>query len=457
MLGQQFGGERDMYRTLGYDRNPDFDTYWNRYQRQDVATRVIVEPVNSTWRQPPDVTESDDASSPTSFDTEFEAFAEDTRLFHYLARTDRLAGVGQYAVLLIGFDDAQPIDQPVRNAKQVLFLAPYSQANADVNTWNNDETDPRFGLPETYRINTEGTKQPLQGGNTKTGRSRIVHWTRIIHFPSDGVDESEIYGTPRLKNVLNRLMDLEKVVGGGAEMFWRGAFPGMVFKADKDTEVDEESLEAEIQEYVHEMRRYLQVQGVDTQELKPQVADPTGHVGAIVDLISGAKGMPKRKLLGSERGEMASGQDETNWNAVIGERRQNHVNPVVRAVVNRMVEAGVLPRPAKRFTISWAPTSDISPAAQAQVARDMAQAIAAYVNAVGAPSVVPIDVFLSDVLNLDAETVREVRAKIDEQEAADRLDELADDMTSGGEGEAASGSREGAAADQSREADTARS
>lgn len=450
LLGQQFGGERDLYKTLGYIVNPTWSDYWLRYQRQDMARRVVVEPVNSTWRHHPVVAESENEEQATEFDRRMAELADEIRLYHYMARADRLAGVGQYAVLFIGFDDAQPMQEPVRNAQTVNFLAPYTQANAKINKWVTDEKDPRFGLPAEYLIEFGGHDQLLQG-ETQLGRKREVHWSRILHVPSDGLDESDVFGTPRLKGVLNRLMDLEKVVGGGAEMFWRGAFPGLVFNADKDAQVDEESLEAEVQEYVHEMRRYMQVQGVDTKELSPQVADPTGHVSAIADLISADTGIPKRKLFGSERGEMASGQDETNWNNVIGGRRANHVNPILHTLVERLIQTEVLPAPTDRPKIKWPGVSDLSPQAQAQVARDKAQAIAAYVNAVGAPQVVPRNVFLRDVLNLDDDTVKAVEELLGQMEAADRLDELGD-----ADNRSQQGGR-GAAADQQDSADVARS
>lgn len=452
LLGQQYGGERDLYKTLGYIVDPVWSDYWLRYLRQDMARRVVVEPVNSTWRHHPVVSEAENEEDATEFDQRFAELADQSRLYHYLSRADRLAGVGQYAVLFLGFDDAQPMEEPVRNPSTLNFLAPYTQANAKINKWVTDEKDPRFGMPAEYSIEFGGHDQLLQG-RTQLGRRREVHWSRVLHVPSDGLDESDVFGTPRMKGVLNRLMDLEKVVGGGAEMFWRGAFPGLVFNADADAQVDEESLEAEVQQYVHEMRRYMQVQGVDTKELSPQVADPTGHVSAIADLISAHTGIPKRKLFGSERGEMASGQDETNWNNVIGERRANHVNPVLHHLVERLIQTGVLPGPARRPKIKWPGVSDLSPQAQAQVARDKAQAIAAYVNAVGAPQVVPRNVFLRDVLNLDDDTVKAVEALLGQMEAADRLDEL-------GEGDDDESSRQGgrgAAADQQDSADVARS
>lgn len=452
-LGHQYGGDRDLYGALGYERDLEFRDYWNKYQRQDVARRIVVEPVNATWRQAPVVVEprqGREMDEPTEFERAFRRLARRQRLFHYLARTDRLAGVGQYAILLLGFDDDQPLNEPVRNPNTLLYVSPYTQEHAEVHRWVTEPGDPRFGLPLSYRVKLGGSDESQPNMPVYP---RIVHWTRVLHVPSDGLEESDVFGTPRLKPVFNRLQDLEKVVGGSGEMFWRGAFPGQVYKAEKDANFDADSLEQEIEDYVHKLKRHLKVQGVDVEQLQPNIADPNNHVAVIIDLVSAATGIPKRKLLGSERGEMASGQDETNWNGVITERRENHSEPLLRTLIERLVGLGILPEPnGGDYEVRWAPTADISPEARAQVARDLSQAIAAYVNALGAPQVVPLDVFLGEVLNLDERTVKDIRDRVSEAEATDRL-ETPDDEGS----ESQRGSRGGAAADQSREADVARS
>lgn len=40
-LGLAFGGERDYYEVLGYNRNPDVVDFMARYDRQDIAGRIV--------------------------------------------------------------------------------------------------------------------------------------------------------------------------------------------------------------------------------------------------------------------------------------------------------------------------------------------------------------------------------------------------------------------------------
>jgi len=124
------------------------------------------------------------------------------------------------------------------------------------------------------------------------------------------------------------LFDLEKLVGGSAEMFWRGARPGYKGKVDKEytlTSDEEEDFQDQLDEYEHNLRRFLISRGIDISALETQVSDPSKHVDVQIQMISAQTGIPKRILTGSERGELASTQDITSWYSLIQGRRENYV------------------------------------------------------------------------------------------------------------------------------------
>ena len=51
LLGFQYGGERDLYRALGYPSGEiKFADFYLRYTRQDIAKAVIDRPVRATWQ-----------------------------------------------------------------------------------------------------------------------------------------------------------------------------------------------------------------------------------------------------------------------------------------------------------------------------------------------------------------------------------------------------------------------
>jgi hypothetical protein len=97
------------------------------------------------------------------------------------------------------------------------------------------------------------------------------------------------------------------------------------------------------------------LKGVDVKTLGSDVADFSGPVKAIIELISAATGIPQRILMGSERGELASSQDATNWNDRIRDRRTLWAQPyVVRPFVNRLISVNALPKPKNnKFITRW--------------------------------------------------------------------------------------------------------
>jgi hypothetical protein len=412
-LGKSFGGDRDIYKALGYKLNLTFDDFMARFQRQDIAKRIIEAFPKATWRMAPDVTEPDSEGVVTQFEEAWQTLVDEFQVYNYLNRADILAGVGEFGLLFMGFDDGSPSEQPVESARRLLFLKPISQGNVTIHQYNEDPTNPRFGWPETYQVQVEygdGKSHPMN-----------IHYTRVLHI-AEGCLENDIFGMPRLMAVFNRLEDVARLSGGSAEMFWRGAFQGLAFKADQDADYtsaqDLEGLEDEISAYVHGLQRYLRFQGVDVQQLSPTVADPNNHFDLQLQLISGATGIPKRILLGSEQGELASTQDENNWLSRVAERQVHFADPVIlRPFVQRLIDVGVLPTPANGFDTDWPDLQALSEKEQADIGLTRANTIKAYASTPGADMVLPPDRFLTDVLGYTKEEAEEMQqTMIDEME-----------------------------------------
>lgn len=407
-MGKSFGTDRDIYEALGYTKNPVFDDYYARYERQDVASRIIDAPVEATWKGVPLIIENEDPED-TEFEKKWRELANERHIFHYLSRADKVAGIGEYGILLLGFDDANNANsrEPVEKATKLLYLRPYAQNNAGVREWEEDLSNERYGLPKIYKLKTSTAQ--------KDGtRSIDAHWTRVIHF-AEGLLENDVYGKPELKPVLNRLQDLDLISGGSAEMFWRGAFPGIAFKLGEDATMesqDKKALEDEIENYVHDLKRYMRIQGLDIHELKVQIADPKSHFDLLISLISAAKGIPKRILTGSERGELASSQDEKNWLSRIEERRNNYIEPMVlRPLIQRLIDVTVLPKP-ELFEIEWPDLFAIGEKDKADIAKTKAETLAAYSNAMGADTIIPPSMFLKKFLQFDADEIEEIEAEV---------------------------------------------
>lgn len=447
LLGQQYGTDRDVYKALGYPQNLTFSELFGVYIRQDIASRIVDAYPNATWKGIPKVIENSDPDE-TDFEKAVNNLMNKSGTIQFLTRIDRIAGIGQYGVLFIGFNDPlsatpeKPVEQG--SAKKILFMRPFTQTNADIATWDTDTSSPRFGLPETYtlkvvNIRKLGTADSEADQPTET---KLVHWTRTVHV-ADLLTESNVFGRPRLERVFNRLLDLAKISGGSAEMFWRGAFPGLSFELDPEVKLSADqktALQNEITDYVHSMNRYLLLQGVKTNTLQPNIADPGPHFDIQMKLISGATGIPVRILTGSERGELASTQDQENWNERVDERRTDFAEPIIfRPLISRLQFAGVIPGDEETmYSIEW-PEADLTkPTDKADIISKLTKALKDYVES-GAEIVIPPIDFLVEVMGFSQDVADRMLERVKEMIGEEQVDEeeveqmVEDEMTAEGD------------------------
>lgn len=382
LLGMQFGGKRDLYNVFGYTTALTFDMYYKKYKRQDIAKRIVNAPASATWRNPPVLKAS------KQFQADWDELVQRLKLWGEIERVDRLAGLGNYAILFLGINDSKKADQPVVKdyANELLFVKPYSQASVDIIELDSDIHSPRYGLPVKYKIKSEAYDLSNNGIATVTkpafkGTETIVHWTRVVHVAEDCL-ESTFLGTPRLESVYNLLDDLLKVSGGTSETYWLASNRGMQIDVDKEAELTEEdadALSAEVEEYQHELRRVLRTRGVKVNPLGGQTPDPKNTFDMIISLISGSTGIPKRVLTGSEAGQLASDQDRANWADRIKERRTTFAEPsVLLPLLTQLIAAGIVPDiKLTKIDYEWPPNFQLTPLEEAQ---SMAQKGRAAVN-----------------------------------------------------------------------------
>ena len=377
-LGQSHKGKRDFYDTFGWPELISPIDYWAMAER-GIGKRVNEAYPQATWSESPLVYETEKEQE-TAFERAWDELLARHQIYHYLQRLDILAGLGRFGVLVLGLRGQDALDQeaqPVNGPQDLIWLRPYSEASVEIHRYVTDAGDPRYGLPKEYLITTGNAE------DTRAQKTIQVHHSRVIHV-AEGLREDDVFGTPRLKAVYNYLMDLSKVSGGSSEMFWLGARKGLHAKADSDSGLDQEDMEKfeeRAEEYFHNLRRVIATQGVDVKDLGSDVADPSSHKEMLLELISGTKGIPKRILTGSERGELASSQDERNWQNRVKERREAFALPgIVRPFVDRCVGLGVLPQPSG-YVAEWPKGSELNSKEQAEVAAKKAQAVKAYASA----------------------------------------------------------------------------
>lgn len=411
---QSYGGDRNIQQTLGYLNDIKYEDYYARYLRQDIAKAIIDRPVKATWQGDLELEESTKAEE-TALEKAFAELNKRLGLKTIFSRVDRLTGIGNYGVLLLGLGDVKSQEDWKKEAikkSELVYIKPFGQNHAKIQSFVTDPKNPRYGLPEFYSITIIN-----EGEGVSTSTSIEVHYSRVLHIVDD-VLESDIEGNPRLESVFNRLMDIEKLVGGDAEMFWRGARPGYNGKVDEGVQMTtafQDSLKEQIDEYEHNLRRILMMDGVELKSLAQQIADPTGHVDVQIKMISSVTQIPYRILIGSERGELASGQDADEWDSFVQNRREEHAEPhIVRLFVDRCIELKILPAAGEDgYNVKWSDLFAESEMERVEVGQKRSNALAAYLNGMG-QDVIPPDAFFEFFLGLSSEQIdliKELRDK----------------------------------------------
>ena len=367
--GLQYKGVRDIYAAAGYvaEGAETFDHYWSLYTRDPVAGRVVDMPAKTTWRTPPEVFEGEhedvETHMPTAFEAAWAALAKRLRVWRHFERADRLARVGRYSLLFLGArgGDDRALATPLEGLggpADLLYLSSFAERYAVISTWQRNPSSARFGLPESYKIELSSG---IAGFGTK---NVVVHHSRVIHVAEDPLVD-DVYGRPALQRALNALADMLKVSASTGEAYWQLAArvltakldPTMAFPEGVSSKAALTALGEDLEAIVHDLRRQFVGHGVELGWLDTTTPDPTSALEVFKVLLSVATGIPTRVFFGSEKGELASSQDERNYFGMINERQEQFAEPtVLRAFIDRLVGAGALPPPEAgvgEYTVLW--------------------------------------------------------------------------------------------------------
>lgn len=400
-IGLTHDGERDTWEVFGYPRSIQIQSLYERYRRGGLEQRIIRAFPKATWQTPPDLTDDANRENETTFEQEVRQLDRDHSVWHMLERADRLSAIGRFGILLMGFDDnEEPRKELRKGTHKLIYLRPFSERSVSVAELDREPTSPRYGLPVRYKIETQGVDHRDQVHLT-------VHHSRVLHL-TEYPEEDDVYGTPRLEAVYNRLLDIEKTAGSSAEAFWLNANAAIALSASADADLgpdDIKQMKDQAEEFQHQLRRILALQGVDVKQLQVQIAQPEQHLMSYLKLVAGTIGMPLRILIGNEQGELASSSDDDNWAAEIDSRRSNYAAPrIVRPFINKMIEVGVLSKPqGDEYEASWEQQDTLSAKDKSEIALNRSNVLRNYASTPIAETIVPAREFREQVLGLDPE------------------------------------------------------
>lgn len=425
--GISYGGDRNLFDILGYEKNPTFESFWWRYKRTSFGKRLVTIFPRNCWRNFPIVKE-DDLPDTSDFEKEVMDFMKKYKADIYLRKADTLAGIGSYGILFLG-TNASDHSKQISGSEKLLYLRAFTKNSAEIASYDENEGSERFGLPETYRISfvvREPGSSPSNTVSTVAGTdansaagnilAKTVHWSRVIHIPSDDTDEDEINGAPRLEDVLNDLQGLDFILGGSAEMFWRGAYTGPVIEAREGNDLPSDpekrkTMEDEIHDYTHGLKRFMKLQGAEAKMFPSTLESPKEFFDIHLSAICIAKNIPKRILEGSERGELASSEDRNNWADRISDRQKEYCEPLIlRAFLDRCIKYGFLSAPkAGDYSIVWPSIQTPSGDQTAKIARETAESLNSFLTG-QAEEALPLATFLQKYLQFTSEEIVKLEA-----------------------------------------------
>jgi hypothetical protein len=401
--------DRQISVECGYPATLDIHNFRVMYDRHGLAQRANDCLPNECWKRHPLLYETNKERK-TAFEKGWKTLTRTIPMWTIMHRADRLSGLGRYGIIVLGFDDCnsisqKPMSRPVDEAREnkLVWAQVFPEDLAEVSQVDQSEFSPRCGHPTMYRVTVGETRAP--GGQIVThGKSVDVHWTRVVHV-ADGIDSSPIYGRERLRAVFDYLLDLRKVLGGSAEMFWKGAFPGFSLEMLPEyvgNPLDDELIKKEMDAYHNHLQRYLAFEGFKVNPIAPQVADPTPQVTQLINAICATLEIPVRIFMGSESGHLASTQDTGNFNGRVMGRRQLYVEPsIIRPTIDRLIQYKAIPSPRnadKDYIIEWPDLNTVSEKDRADIALKAAQTLMQYVTS-GAEKVYPFSMFLTRFLS----------------------------------------------------------
>jgi hypothetical protein len=379
-----FDGQRNYQEIFGWDDCITVEKMAYMYNRSGIAKRVVDAYPDATWARPPVLwAEGDD-----NWTNAWADMVDQSNLWDALYRMDRLACLGQYSILVIGTDRPN-LAAPIGKARRITYLQPYGENTTRIEEYDRNQASPTFGMPLLYRIYPEGPSlEPREIGRTPSRlksnfprSSFLVHASRIIHC-ARGALEDTVFGQPMMAPCWDYLTDLRKVVGSSSESYWIMANRGLQADIDKEMSLnaeDQANLQSEIDDFYNGFRRFIRTKGVEITPLTNEVADPKGPFEVLVTLISGATGIPKRILLGSEAGQLASTQDKGNWAERVEENRTLHVEPrIIRPFLRFVLNHAIIPPPKQdaALNILWPDAYRMSPLERGQTSAQTARTIA---------------------------------------------------------------------------------
>ena len=439
--------ELDIDTECRYPPSLSLEDMKKMYDREGLATRIVNVYPEEAWSMGPDIYETEDLNDVTKFESDWMEMDRKLNVLSKLQTVDEISGIGQYGVVLLGFDDGQPLDKPVVGVKDdgtvderfskrnLIYLRPMHQKGASIKKLESNTRNPRYGQPLTYslemvKLSETATPSSLSNGglgiDTQVPTTPVdVHWSRVLHVPCNPKD-SDVFGVPRLQNTYNRVWDVRKILGANGQGFWYSGIPSLSVETQpniEDPEIDIEAVKEELQNFMTRLQKYIALQGMSAKPLNFILNDPGPSLDAHIKIICITMAVPLRVFLGTEEAKLASSQDMRTWNKRLTKYQNFHINPyIINPFFERMFLVGALTRP-KQLIVGWPDLNAPTENDRATTAAKVTEALVKYIQGNVFVIMKPRE-FLINVLGFSPKVVDSVLKSTGVQKMMSKLDKI---------------------------------
>lgn len=337
LIGTQFKNNRDIYRNFGWERVVTSSHLYAIYKTHGIARAVNDTPVDTTWRYFPEIDGSE------AFKSKFSELNRRLNVLGTLKKADRLAGIGTYSIIVLNIagQDFKSQLKPFKLSK-LKNLDVYADHEIGLESEIDKSGKREYGI-KYYRIGEVS-----------------IHPSRVIHIAENA--DNGIFGQSRLFPVYNQLMDMWKITGSTAELYYITASLLLTAKAIEGFKVrraDATEMQESLLDVVNKMKGFIISSGFDIDNIAPPITSPKDSFDVHEKFISSTSRIPRRILFGSEMGQLASTQDQTSYYEHIESRQRNYINTeVIGKFIDRIMVYSDLP--ISDFTIKWQKLSALS-------------------------------------------------------------------------------------------------
>lgn len=176
-----------------------------------------------------------------------------------------------------------------------------------------------------------------------------------------------------------------------------------------DVNVNETEIRDMMERYGEGLQRFIVGKGLSAKPLAPQVSDPTAQIAVQLQAICILIGCPLRIFMGSERGELASSQDDSAWNDRLRSREKDYITPrIICPFVDRLIAMGCLPEPGEAgYSVEWPDIESLSDLDRANIFNLLVTGMGAYIQG-GVEAIIPPLEMLTKLLEMDEEEAQAI-------------------------------------------------